>query len=136
MMAIENHSAAAGEAFAGIDLVGDAVEQGRAGMGIGIDEDKPVSGSGGSAGVAGASDLVDGFENNFGSGGAGDFGGCVSGVVVADDEFGLPIALMKNGNSSVDVTKGFAKAAFFIESGDNDRDFQCCRREIWRKPRQ
>ena len=66
-------------------------------MGIGIDEDEPITGSGSSAGVAGAGDLVDGFEDDFGTGGAGDFGGFVGGIVVADDELGFPAALAEGG---------------------------------------
>jgi hypothetical protein len=64
--------------------------------------------------------LVKGLEDNVGAGGAGDFGGFVGGIVVADDEFGLPTAVVKGGQGGVDVTKSFAETAFFVKGGDDD----------------
>lgn len=123
-MAIEFYGAAAGQVFTGSDLFGDAVEEGRAGMGIGIDKDEPIAGSSGSATVSGAGDLVEGFEDDFCSGGAGDFSGFVSGIVVADDEFGFPAALMESGKGGVDVAQSIAEALFFVEGRDDGGDFQ------------
>lgn len=72
-------------------------------MGIGIDEDEPIARRSRGAAVSGAGDLVNGFEDDVGSGGAGDFGGFVGGIIVADDQFGLPIAFVKSGQGGVNV---------------------------------
>ena len=56
---------------------------------IRIHEDQPIPrGSLGPA-IAGASDLVDGFEHHGGAGGAGQFRGAIGGIIVANDEFGF-----------------------------------------------
>ena len=123
-MAIEFYGAAPSEAFAGGDLVSDALEESWAGMRICVNKDEPIAGSGGSAGVSGASDLVDRFEDDCGTRGARDFSSLISGIIIADDKFGLPAALMKGGQGSGDLAKSFAKALFLVEGGDDDRDFQ------------
>ena len=124
MIAIEFNGAAAGNAFAGGDLFGDAFKKSRTGVGIGIDKNEPIAGSGGCAGVSGAGDLVDRFKDHVCSGSTGDFRGFVRGIVVADDEFRFPAALMEGGKGGVDVAQGFAKASFFVEGWDDGRDFQ------------
>lgn len=118
----EADGAAASEAAAGVDLRGDVVEEFGAGVRVGIDEEEPIAGGGFGAAVAGAADLVDGFEDDGGPSGGGDFGGAVGGVVVADDEFGLPSASGEGGQGGLDVAKGFAKEPFFVEGGDDDGD--------------
>ena len=118
----EADGAAAGEAAAGGDLRGDVVEEFGAGVGVGVDEDEPIAGGGFGAAIARAADLVDGLEDDGGAGGAGDFRGAVGGVVVAHDEFGLPIASREGGHGGVDLAEGFAEEAFFVEGGDDDRD--------------
>lgn len=123
-MAIEFHSATASETFAGGNLVGDALEERWARMRVGIDKDEPIAGSGGCAGVSGAGDLVDGFEDDFRSGRLGDLGGLVCRVVVADDEFGFPAPLRECGKRGVNVAQSFAQAPFFVVGWDDDRDFQ------------
>lgn len=123
-MPVKFDGAAASEAFAGSDLFCDIVEKGRAGMGIGINKDKPIAGRGGGTAISGAGNLVDGFEDDFGSGSTGDFSGFVGGIIVADDEFSLPAAAVKRGECGVDVAQGFAKALFFVESRDDGRDSQ------------
>ena len=118
----EADGAAAGEAAAGLDLGGDVVEEGGAGVGVGIDEDEPIAGGGLGAAVAGAADLVLGFEGDGGTGIAGDLGGAVGGVVIANDEFGLPVAAGEGGHGGLDVAKGFAEQAFFVVGGHYDGD--------------
>jgi hypothetical protein len=97
VVAVKFNGAAARHASAGSDLFGNIVEKRRAGMWIGIDEDEPIARGGGCAAVSGAGDLIDGFEDDFGAGGTGDFGGFVGGIVIADDEFGFPAAFVKSG---------------------------------------
>ena len=118
----EADGAAAGEAVAGGDLCGDVVEEFGGRVGVGIDEDEPVAGGGFGAAIARAADLVDGLEDNGGAGGARDFRGAVGGVVIAHDEFGLPVAPRKCGHGGVDLAKGFAEEPFFVKGGNYDRD--------------
>ncbi len=118
----EADGAAAGEAAAGGDLRGDVVKEGGARVRVGVDEDEPVAGGGFGAAIARAADLVDGFEDDAGSGGAGDFRGAIGGVVVAHDEFALPSAPGKGGHGIADLAKGFAEELFFIERRDDDGD--------------
>ena len=73
-MTIEFDGAASRHAFAGGDLFGDAVKEGWTGMGIGVDKDEPVTRGRRGAGISGSGDLVDGFEDDVGAGGTGDFG--------------------------------------------------------------
>jgi len=124
LMAIELHGATASQAVTGSDLFGDALEESRGGMGIGVDEDEPITGCSGSAAVSCAGDLVEGFEHDPGAGGSGDFGGFIGRVIVANDEFRFPAPLMKRRKSGVDMAKGFAEVPFFVESRDNGGDFQ------------
>ena len=118
----EADGAAASEAAASFNGGGDVIEERGAGVRVGVDEDEPVAGGGGGAAIARATDLVDGFKDDLGAGGAGDFRGAVGGVVVANDEFGLPSAPGKGGHGVLDVAKGFAQKAFFVEGGDDDRN--------------
>ena len=123
-MAVEFNGAAASHAFARGNLFGNIFEESWTGMGIGIDKNEPVAGRDRSAAVSSAGDLVDGFEDDFGSGGAGDFSGFVGGIIVADDEFGFPAAFVEGSESGADVAKGFAKTPFFVEGRDDGGDFQ------------
>jgi len=119
---IERHGGAAGEDFAGGNLVCDIGEEGAGGMRVGIDEDEPVAGGGGGAGIAGAADLVEGFEDDVRAGGAGDLGGAVGGVVVADDELKFPAAVGEGGGGGQDLRKRGAEELFLVEGGDDDGD--------------
>lgn len=116
-MAIELYGAAAREAFVGSNLAGNIVEKSGAGMGIGIDKNEPIAGRGGSAAVSGTGDLVDGFEDNFGAGGSGDFGRLIGRIIVADDQFGLPAALMEGGKSGVNVAKSSPRRRSSLNAG-------------------
>ena len=107
-VAIETDGGAAGEAVAAGDLPGDFLEEFGAGVGIGIDEDEPIAGGSGSAGISGPGDLVVGLEDDFGAGVAGEFGGAVGGIVVADDDLSLPIAAGEWSQASVNVMQRFA----------------------------
>ena len=93
-------------------------------MRIRIHENQPVAGSRLRAFVARARDLVHRLENHHRAGVPGQFGGAVGGIIVANDEFGFPAALMKGRKSIFDVTEGFAEASFFIERWNDDGDFQ------------
>lgn len=93
-------------------------------MRIRIDKYEPIAGCGRSAGVAGARDLIQRFENDFRSGGASDFAGFIRGIIVANDEFGLPAAFVEGGEGVIDVTKCLAEPPLFIEGRDNRRNFQ------------
>lgn len=123
-MAVEFDRAAPGHAFLGSDLLADTLEKGRAGVGIGIDKDEPIARGCGSARIAGAGDLVDGFEDDLCCCGTSDFGGFVGRIVVADDEFSFPVALMESRQRTINVAQRFAEALFFVKSRDDDRDFQ------------
>ena len=118
----EADGAAAGEALAGGDLRGDVIEERGAGVRVGVDEDEPVAGGGAGAAIARAADLVDGLKDDLGAGGPGDFRGAVGGVIVADDEFGGPSAPGESGQRGLHLDEGFAKEAFFVEGGNDDRD--------------
>ena len=107
-VAIETDGGAAGEAVAAGDLPGDVFEEFGAGVGIGIDEDEPIAGGGGGTGISGAGNLVVWFENDFCAGVTGEFGGAVGGVVVADDDFGLPATARKWTEAGMDVMQSFA----------------------------
>jgi len=124
IVAVEFHGAAAGEAIARGDLFGNAFEKRRAGMGIGIDKDEPIAGSGGGSAISRAGNLVDGFEDDRGPGRAGDFGRFVGGIIVADDEFGFPTAAVKTGEGGVDVAQSFAEALFFVKGRDDGGNLQ------------
>ena len=122
--AFEADGDAAGEALAGGDLGGDVVKEFGAGVGVGVDEDEPIAGGGCGAAIAGAANLADGLEDDVGTSGAGDFGGAVGGVVIANDEFGLPTASGEGGEGGVDLAEGFAEEAFFVEGGNYDGNAQ------------
>ena len=118
--------AAAGKASAGFYLRGHVVEKRGAGVSVGVDENEPVAGGGAGSAIAGAADLVEGFKDDARARGPGDFRGAVGGVVVADDEFGGPSAPGEGGERFLDVAKGFAEEAFFIESGDDYGNQHTC----------
>ena len=120
--ALEVNGAAAREAAAGFNLGGDVVEELGAGVGVGVDEDEPIAGGGFGAAIARASDLVDGLEDDGGAGVARDFGGAVGGVVVANDEFGWPVASREGSHGGIDLAQRFAQQSFFIVGGDYNRD--------------
>jgi hypothetical protein len=124
IVAVELHRAAAGHAFPGSDLFGNAFEKGPAWVRIGIDKEQPIARGGGGAGVARAGDLIKRFEDDFGTGGAGDFGSLIGGIIVADDQFSFPAALLEGLKGGVDVAQGFAEPSFFVESWDDGGDFQ------------
>src|SRR4051794_32900923 len=90
MKFIHLHRATTRQNFSALDLLRDFAEKFRRWMRIGIHKNQPIARRGGGSAISRARNLVDWFENNFGSGGAGKFRGAVGGIVIADDEFGLP----------------------------------------------
>jgi Colicin V production protein len=123
MMAVRNHRRAAGQNFAGRNFFRDVGKQFFARMRIGVHEHKPVAGGNARAGVAGAGDLVDRFENHVCAGVAGDFGGAVGGVIVANDKFKFPAALRERRGGGLDFRERCAEEFFLVESGDDDGNF-------------
>jgi hypothetical protein len=93
-------------------------------MRIGIHKDEPIAARGGGPAISGPGDLVEGLEDDFCAGGAGDFGRFVRRIIVADDEFSFPAPLMEAGKGGVDVPQSFAEAALLVEGWDDRRDFQ------------
>lgn len=125
---VELHGGAAAEAGLVGNGVGDVGKEICAGVGIGVDEDEPVASGGEGAAVAGAGDLVDGFEDDGGAGGTGEFGGAVGGVVVADDEFGLPAEVSEGEGGVADAGEGSGDEFLLVEGGDDEGDFHDGRR--------
>ena len=82
---IQPDGGTARQAAAGCHRLGHVIKKPFAGMGIRIHKDQPVAGGCRSSGIAGAGDLVDGLKHHLGPGGAGNVGGAVGGIVVADD---------------------------------------------------
>lgn len=123
-MPVKFDGATTRDAFAGSDLLSNTLEKCRGGVRIGIDKNKPIAGRTRSAGVSSAGDLVDGFEDNLSPGRSGDFGGFIGRIVIANDEFSFPLALMESGQRTINVPQSFAKAAFFVKGRDDNRDFQ------------
>src|SRR5712692_7798771 len=101
--AFQAHRAAAAQASAVLDCRRHVVEQFRAGKRIRVDENQPVAGGARGAGIARARDPVHRLEHYAGSRLARDLGGAVGRVVVADDELGLPAALVEFDKCLLDV---------------------------------
>ena len=119
---IEPHGGTAREAFAGNDRVGHLVQQFGAGVRVGIHKNEPVAGGRGSTGVPCTADLVEGFKDDGGPGGAGDLGRAVGGIVVADDEFEIPAPACEGGRARFDFDEGGSEQLLFVEGGHDDGD--------------
>jgi hypothetical protein len=119
---VEDHRAAPGHAPATLNLSRGIVEQRCAWMGIGVDEDQPVAGRGGSARIARTADLVHGLEDDRRAGRARDRSRLVARVVVADDEFGRPAARVERRHRGPNAAKGCSELAFLVERRNNHRD--------------
>ena len=89
-------------------------------MRIGVHKNKPVAGGNAGAAVAGAADLIDRLENHFRAGSAGDVGGAVGGVLVADDQFKFPAARGEGGGGGFNFRERCTEEFFLIEGGDDD----------------
>lgn len=120
---VEPDGRAAGQAAAGKNLLHDIRKKSGAGMGISIDKHQPVTGGGGGAGVAGASNLVDGFKHDSGPGRAGDLGGAVGGVIVTDNKLDRPAARGKDSGGGLDFRERGAEELLLIEGGNDDGNF-------------
>src|SRR5205085_695380 len=92
-------------------------------LGIGIDKDQPITRSGIRAGIARAPNLIDRLEDDVSPGGASQFGGAIRGVVVADDELGLPACFRKGGHRVMKLAQGARDESFLIVSWNYHRNF-------------
>ena len=120
---VQANGCAAREVAAGFDGGGDLDKQIRAGAGISIHEEQPVASGGFGATIAGAGDLVDGFEDDGGPGGAGDVGRFIGGIVVANDEFGRPAAAFEGGGGLADVRGDWPSRRSSLNAGTTIESF-------------
>jgi hypothetical protein len=120
IIAFQFHRAATGEASTGFDATRDVGEKLRARMRIRVHKNQPVSGRGGSSGIAGAGDLVDGLESDNRSCGLRQFRRSIFGIVIANDDFRLPVFLRKHRERQLNVLQSFTNQPFFIECWDDN----------------
>ena len=117
---IHLHAATQGDETVRIQVLDQGGEQLRGGKGIGVDEQQPIPGGQGSAAVAGAPDLIDGFEDDGGSGLAGDVGGAVGGIIVAHDQLAFPAQAGQALAGPPDMLQGFGQEFLLVEGGNDD----------------
>src|SRR6185436_170984 len=91
-------------------------------MGVGIDEHEPVAGGRAGAGIARAGDLVDWLEHNLCAFAARDLRGVIGGVVVADDDFSGPTALVKCLGRDANTSQRGSEQFLFVECWNDDGD--------------
>jgi len=89
---IEPYGDAASQDFVGGNFFRDVGKKFFARIRIGIHKHQPITGGNGGAGITGAGDLIDRLKNYFRPGGAGDVGGAIGGIIIADEQFELPAA--------------------------------------------
>ena len=124
MVALQFHGDSARQAFAGKDLFRDVREKFGAGQRIAINEEQPVAGGSGGAAISGATDLVHGLEDDGGTGAAGDFRSAVGRIIITNDHFGFHARTGEGGAHGIDLLQRASEQPFFIESGNDDGDFQ------------
>ena len=90
------------------------------GVGIGVDEQKPIARGGGGPGVAGSGDLIDRLKYHLGTGSAGELGGSVGRIIIANDDFGSPPGLVESGTGEEDPPQCFRDQFFLVERRDDD----------------
>src|ERR1041384_7011969 len=120
---IESNGGTAGETFARLDGGADFGKQVGSGPGVGIDKHQPVARGGGRATVPGPGNLVVWFKNNAGAIGLGNGGGAVGRVIVAHDQFDLPIQIGEGVTRLPDAAQRFAEKFFLVECWNDNRDF-------------
>ena len=97
VMLIQPHGGASCNAFAGTDMVCDIAKKLRAGMGICIHENEPSASGERGAAISRAGNLVDRLENDGCARGARDIGGIIVGIIVANNQFGVPADVGEGG---------------------------------------
>lgn len=128
----ESNRATARQAVPGLNLLRDFLEQRRAGMRIRINEQEPVAGGDLCAAIAGTGDLIDRLADDGSSASAGNFGGAIGGIVVADDQFRFPVELAESDARRLHASERFTQQPLFVEGGNDNRDLQFreCGREF------
>ena len=113
---------AAGEAVALLDRLRRVIEELRRRPRIGVDEEDPVAARLRRAGVARAGDLVHRLEHHGRAGLARDGRGAVGGIVVADDELGVPAPARERRGCRADGGERLRDELLLVECRDDDRE--------------
>lgn len=92
-------------------------------MRIGINEHQPISGSCCCAPISRAADLVDWLEHDLGASGLRDLRCPIGRVVVADDEFGFPTAIVKCFRRSIHGAERSWQQLLFVKRWNDDGNF-------------
>ena len=117
---VHGNGRAACQALARINSIGNVSEQFRARMGIRIHEQQPVSRGCVRAAISGPGDLVDRLKYDCCTGGPGDLGRFIGGIVVTNDKFGHPSSLLKCLGRQANTGKRLAEQSFFVKCRHND----------------
>ena len=120
MLFVHPNRGSSTQAPAGGDCLRRIGKQRLARIGIGVDEEQPIPIGRRRAAIAGASDLIDGFEHHRRSGGSRDGRRTVRGIVVAHDDLRLPPHARKHRRRRVQVFQRPREQQFLIKGGDDD----------------
>jgi len=134
MLCVQLYRSTAGNAPSRNNLVRHFAEQRRVWIRVRVHEDKPVAAGRRGAAISRASDLIDRLKDNLRSGGACDLRRSIRGVVVANDQLGLPSTTHELCRPVLHAGERMRDEAFLIECRDDDRDLHALHYELHANP--